>query len=212
MILNGRIIDEIAYHKDLSADIGRKQFNFTSGNFSEVSDEDLRKFITKTNGIKPMKNVNVIWVGLSAKMASGAENCAPLHINTNTGKLVAEIETLCHGANFYKTNLVKFPPLDSKGKLRYPTSKECALCYPELQIELKSINPRVVLLLGNKTATFVLHQLGLQMPKLSFEYQVLDYEGVMYMPIHHPSYILVYRRKEKDRYVQAVKAAIERLI
>ncbi|TAL61113.1 MAG: B12-binding domain-containing radical SAM protein [Bacteroidetes bacterium] len=51
MILKGRIIDEVAYHKDLSEDIGRKQFNFTSGNFSEVSDEDLRKFITKTNGI-----------------------------------------------------------------------------------------------------------------------------------------------------------------
>ncbi|MFH1145339.1 MAG: radical SAM protein [bacterium] len=51
MILKGRIIDEVAYHKDLSADIGRKQFNFTSGNFSEASDEDLRKFITKTNGI-----------------------------------------------------------------------------------------------------------------------------------------------------------------
>ncbi|PJE73462.1 MAG: hypothetical protein COV02_02570, partial [Candidatus Terrybacteria bacterium CG10_big_fil_rev_8_21_14_0_10_41_10] len=51
MILKGRIIDEIVHHKDLSAEIGRKQFNFTSGNFSEVSDENLREFIIKTNGI-----------------------------------------------------------------------------------------------------------------------------------------------------------------
>ncbi|TAL61112.1 MAG: hypothetical protein EPN88_15065, partial [Bacteroidetes bacterium] len=152
-----------------------------------------------------MKNVNVMWVGLSAKMVSGAKHCAPLHISTNTGKLVAEIEKLCHHINFYKTNLVKFPPLDSEGKLRYPTLEECALCYPELQIELKSINPRVVLLLGSKTATFVLRQLGLQMPKLSYAYQVFDCGGIMYVPIHHPSYILVYKRKEKNQYIQAVK-------
>ena len=51
MILKGKIIDEVVYSEDLSTSIGRKQFNFTSGNFSEVSDEILRKFITKTNGI-----------------------------------------------------------------------------------------------------------------------------------------------------------------
>jgi hypothetical protein len=51
MILKGKIIDEIEYRKDLSVNIGRKQFNFTSGNFSEVSDEILRMFITKTNEI-----------------------------------------------------------------------------------------------------------------------------------------------------------------
>lgn len=51
MILKGRIIDEVVYSENLSTNIGRKQFNFTSGNFSEVSDEILRGFITKTNGI-----------------------------------------------------------------------------------------------------------------------------------------------------------------
>ncbi len=159
-----------------------------------------------------MKNANVIWVGLSATRATNAEDNAPLHIDTNTGKLVAEIETQCHHINFYKTNLVKFSPLDSKGKLRYPTLEECGLCYPELQIELQSINPRVVLLLGNKTATFVLRQLGLQIPKLSYKYKAFEYEKRWYVPIHHPSYILVYKQKDKDRYIQAVKAVIERLV
>jgi len=51
MILNEKIIDEVMYHGDLSTNIGRRQFNFTSGNFSEVTDEDLQKFIIKTNGI-----------------------------------------------------------------------------------------------------------------------------------------------------------------
>lgn len=44
-------INEVVCGKNLSAKIGRKQFNFTSGNFSEVSDEVLCKFITKTNRI-----------------------------------------------------------------------------------------------------------------------------------------------------------------
>lgn len=51
LLSSGKIIDEIEYNKDLSVNIGRKQFNFTSGNFSEVSDEVLRMFITKTNEI-----------------------------------------------------------------------------------------------------------------------------------------------------------------
>src|SRR3989339_982192 len=140
-----------------------------------------------------MKNANVMWVGLSAKKATNAGVYAPLHIDTNTGKLVAEIEAQCHHINFYKTNLVKFAPLDSMGKLRYPTPEECVLCYPELQVEIQTVNPRVVLLLGNKTATFVLRQIGLQMPKLSYRYRAFDHNGVWYVHIHHPSYILVYK-------------------
>lgn len=159
-----------------------------------------------------MKNINVIWVGLSAKKATNAEIFAPLNIGTNTGKLVAEIEARCPSISFYKTNLVKFPPLDSKWKLRYPTLKECAMCYPELQIEIRIINPRVILLLGNKIATFILNQLGLQMSKLSYKYQVFEYEERWYVPIHHPSYIMVYKRKEKDLYIQAVKTVIERFV
>ncbi|MDD5084298.1 MAG: radical SAM protein [Candidatus Moranbacteria bacterium] len=49
MVQKGRLIDEVTYHENLSSDIGRKQFNFTSGNFSEASDDDLRKLIIQTN-------------------------------------------------------------------------------------------------------------------------------------------------------------------
>lgn len=159
-----------------------------------------------------MKNIDVMWVGLSAKKTTNAEGFVPLNINTNTGKLVAEIEAQCSSINFYKTNLVKFPPLDAKQKLRYPTLKECTMCYPELQIEIRTINPRVVLLLGNKTATFIFDQLGLQMSKLSYQYQAFEHEERWYVPIHHPSYIMTYKRKEKNLYIQAVKTIIDRLV
>lgn len=159
-----------------------------------------------------MKNINVMWVGLSAKKTTNAEIFVPLNIDTNTGKLVAEIETQCPSVSFNKTNLVKFPPLNSERKLRYPTLKECAMCYPELQIEIRTINPRVILLLGNRTATFILDQLGLQMSKLSYKYRAFEHEERWYVPIHHPSYIMVYKRKEKNLYIQAVKAVIDRLV
>jgi len=152
-----------------------------------------------------MKNVNVMWVGLSAKKDIGVKKSLPLNIDTNTGKLVAEIEAQCRSVFFYRTNLVKFPPLDFDGKLRYPTFNECVSCYPELLVEIQKVNPHIVLLLGSKTATFVLNQLGFKMPKLSYKYQVFDYKGTWYIPIHHPSYIMVYKRKEKAQYVQAIK-------
>lgn len=47
----GRMIDEIRYDSTLSHDIGRKQFNFTGGNFSEASDEELQKFIVDVNAL-----------------------------------------------------------------------------------------------------------------------------------------------------------------
>lgn len=51
MIQKGKVIDEVVYHENLSQDIGRKQFNFTGGNFSEASDDDLRSFIVQTNAL-----------------------------------------------------------------------------------------------------------------------------------------------------------------
>ena len=51
LVLKGRIINEVVYGEGLSTSMGRKQFNFTGGNFSEVSDEILREFITKTDRI-----------------------------------------------------------------------------------------------------------------------------------------------------------------
>ena len=51
LIRKGKMVDEISYHENLSHSIGRKQFNFTSGNFSGASDGDLQRFIVLTNGL-----------------------------------------------------------------------------------------------------------------------------------------------------------------
>ena len=66
---------------------------------------------------------DILWVGISAKI--GEE---PLSETTNTGKLVKQIEAAC-GKPGYKTNLVKCPPVDKNGKLRYPNQAEIDCCY-----------------------------------------------------------------------------------
>ena len=65
---------------------------------------------------------NILWVGISAKI--GEE---PLSETTSTGKLVKQIEAAC-GKPGYKTNLVKCPPVDENGKLRYPNQAEIDCC------------------------------------------------------------------------------------
>ena len=157
------------------------------------------------------KKKTIMWIGLSSKKSIGVKKSKPLNKDTKTGKLVAEIESRCRSLSFYKTNLVKCAPLDSRGKLRYPTIDECTLYYPELLAEIREINPRMVFLLGNQTASFVLNQIGFKMPKLSYESNTFEHMGTIYVPIYHPSYIMVYKQKEKDQYIKMVKTTIERL-
>lgn len=48
IVQKGRIVPDMVPQELLSKDIGRRQFNFASGNFSEVSDDVLQRFITST--------------------------------------------------------------------------------------------------------------------------------------------------------------------
>lgn len=48
IVQKGRIVSDMVPQELLSKDIGRRQFNFTSGNFSEVPDDVLQRFITLT--------------------------------------------------------------------------------------------------------------------------------------------------------------------
>jgi DNA polymerase len=157
------------------------------------------------------KKVDVIWVGLSEKKAAKGKVFKPLSPDTNSGKLIQEIELKCPEILFYKTNLVKEVPLDDQGKLRYPTVKECSQFYPDLQSEIRKLSPRVVILLGQKTGSFVLDQLGFKMSKFSNEYENFKCREVTYVPVQHPSYIMVYKRKEKAKYIEDIKNIINKL-
>ncbi len=158
------------------------------------------------------RKVDVMWVGISAKRIKNIETETPLQADTNTGRLVADIEAECPDLQFYKTNLVKCLPLDEGGKLRHPSSFECSLCYPNLLEEIQRVRPQVIFLLGGKVTKFIMGKIGIKVLKLSYDYEAFQHNNKWYVPIHHPSYISIYRRKEKDVYIQSVRVVLKRLI
>jgi DNA polymerase len=138
---------------------------------------------------------DVFWVGLSAVKVHRVETTKPLASDTRSGKLVEDIEARLDKVSFYRTNLVKCYP-ESNGKIRYPRRDEMKCCFPNLVSEVEVMAPRVVLLLGRQVANYVFIQLGTSSFSLGsgFDYTALVVGGVAYVPVHHPSYVLVYQR------------------
>lgn len=165
------------------------------------------------NNQKPLldncTSASVMWIGLSAKKVESLFDDTPLAANTNTGKIIAEIENKFENLSFYKTNIVKCLPLDDKKKLRYPNNSEMSACHDNLQLELETLKPNLVFLLGKKVSDFVYKQ------QKNMKYKIEKIEGgwiandTTFMAIHHPSYIYVYKRKFIDDYINEVQLTIE---
>jgi len=159
-----------------------------------------------------MKNCQVFWVGLSAKIAT-TDDERPLSPTTNSGKLICSVEENCMGVSTYKTNLVKCVPLDEQRKLRYPNKREMELCFPNLESEIKELLPRIVFLLGDKVATTIGKQFNISFNSWDqYNYTYEELNGTYYVPIHHPSYIYVYKRKQIEAYINGISKIINLLI
>ena len=145
-----------------------------------------------------------MFIGLSAK-----PNTDDLCPTTNTGKLIAAIEDgFVDGIGICRTNTVKCAPLDANGKLRYPTEREMKSCLPSLISEIQAVAPKVIVPLGGQVARFLLQHLGngTGFPGFGPDFSYKNYSLALghVMPIHHPSYIWIYRRKRIDEYVDRV--------
>ncbi len=70
---------------------------------------------------------------------------------------------------------------------RPPTEEEATMCKPFLLREIASVQPEVIVVMGN-TATRNLLNAKLGITKLRGEFQ--DYHGVKVMPTFHPAYLL----------------------
>lgn len=158
------------------------------------------------------RKAQVFWVGLSAVKVSNTDKEIPLSSNTNSGKLIDCVEKNNKEYSFYKTNLVKCLPLENN-KIRYPKNIEMELCFHNLQIEIKSSKPKVVFLLGKMVSDFVMRFENIIFPKLddNFKYQYLAYNNIYYVPIHHPSYILIYKRKFIEKYLNNISELLTAL-
>lgn len=158
------------------------------------------------------KNCQVFWVGLSAKKVTSDKEI-PLSPETNTGMLIQKIEKICKGVSTYKTNLVKCLPLTEQQKLRYPNRREIDNCFEHLISEIHTMSPEIVFLLGEKVYSSVEKHLKIEFEKWDgFKYRYREYKGVYFVPIHHPSYIYIYKRKQMEAYIESVEEIVNQLL
>lgn len=157
------------------------------------------------------KHCQVFWVGLSAKRISDIE--LPLSPETNTGMIIRKIEESFNDVTFYKTNLVKCLPLTEHQKLRYPNEHEINCCFGHLLNEIHIISPKIIFLLGEKVYLTVEKRMEVKFDKWNgYEYSYKEIDGIYYIPLHHPSYIYVYKKKEIDNYICGVRKMIEHVL
>ncbi len=154
-----------------------------------------------------LKNSHIFWVGLSAVQFDDDIERLPLSPLTRSGALINDIENpLTEIISFYKTNLVKCVPL-KEGKIRYPLEHEMEKCFPNFKYELETLTPSVVFLLGKQVASFVMKKMGVREIYLpdDFKYKPIEIDGTFFVPIHHPSYMLVYKRKFLKVYTRNIQ-------
>lgn len=160
------------------------------------------------------KPSSIFWVGLSAVQFSDEDERVPLSPFTRSGALIATIEKpFSKQVAFYKTNIVKCLPL-TNDKIRYPVKDEMERCYTNFEDEVKAMKPKLVFLLGKQVASFVYQKMNAGPVQLSddFIFTAVSSDGVKYIPVHHPSFILVYRRKFVDEYSEGIGYHIKSLL
>ena len=163
--------------------------------------------------VEKLRKCDIMWIGLSAKIVNDVEHAYPLCDDTNTGKIIAEIEANLREVSFYKTNLVKCVPLKENNKLRYPTVLEIKRCIEHIREEIKTVEPQMVFLLGTKVIEAMEKQLGKKLNKWEeFSYSPTSIDGIVYVAVHHPSYMHIYRRKYIELYIQNIVELINETV
>jgi len=56
IVESGREISSVISNEDLNAFVGRSQFNFQSGNYSDIEDRHLNEYILKTQSLSEVRN------------------------------------------------------------------------------------------------------------------------------------------------------------
>lgn len=148
--------------------------------------------------LEKIKQSDIMWVGLSAKKVSDINTSIPLQDDTNSGKIIKQIEESLPNYTFYKTNLTKCLPLDNQNKIRYPKKEEMGKCMPNLLLEINIVKPKVIFLLGKKIYDFITKYIDQNKIKIDAKIYYLE----------HPSYIYIYKRKYINDYINKVQNII----
>lgn len=167
------------------------------------------KSLSKQFDQKPLAYI----VGLSAK-----PNCEHLAPETRTGHIIEQVINRLPSVKIIKTNLVKTPPINQEGKLRYPNTNEMKLGWDVLQNEINQEGfPTLMVTLGQQVSSYLRGKMGVQpvKPKLPSDFSFKSYlsQSTSYiLSVHHPSFVFVYRRKYIEQYIQNVVLSISTLI
>lgn len=157
--------------------------------------------------ISPIREADIIIIGISSQKNSETKVFTPLDSSTNSGKFISLLENSMPDKTFYKTNLVKCAPLNSGGKIRYPSQEELEKCFSHLENEIEMVKPKIIITLGNQVASFVSEKFGIKLEK----YVLTKFNGVSILPIDHPSYIMIYKRKQLEQYKNRVVGIIKNM-
>ncbi len=86
-------------------------------------------------------------------------------------------------------------------------------CYPNLLDEISALKPTLVFLLGKQVASFVMEKHSIDSFILNDNFEYLSYEigNITYVPVHHPSFILVYKRKFIEDYICGVEKFLQEI-
>lgn len=140
-------------------------------------------------------------------------NERPLSPSTNSGAILTKIEERCGDLKAYRTNLVKCVPLNEQGKIRYPNKVEINYCISHLDLELRNLSPKIIFLLGGQVTEAIGKRYGISFQKWSgFNYTFERYKDYYFIPIHHPSYVHVYKRKQVSEYISSIGNIINQYI
>ncbi len=80
-------------------------------------------------------------------------------------------------------------------------------------MELESLKPKLVFLLGKQVASFVSTKLKVKDIELDdrFDFRSFTSNDIVFVPVHHPSYILVYKRRFIDDYARGIHSFLKKL-
>lgn len=92
----------------------------------------------------------------------------------------------------YITNIVKCRPPEN----RRPTNDEISSCLPWLETQIHHLKPSIVILTGS---TAVKGYLGIKDPITKIRGSWIIRDGIKFMPIFHPAYLLRNPSKEKGK-------------
>lgn len=139
---------------------------------------------------------DIMWIGLSAKKSDNISDDIPLSPLTKSGKIVEQLEKKFYNLTTYKTNLVKCLPLDTNGKIRYPSKSEIESCVGYIEKEIALLKPKLVIMLGEKVSDAITkyYDVEIEPRENDFEYSHIEINGVFFISVQHPSYMAIYKR------------------